>query len=145
QGLWPGRDETLHRLHSYFESEGDREDILPFGEGVLYEDALPIQLRELDGPFASGGDWSGKILPTLWHHRMRHVPLEAVDATIGREPVEIDGDSVIRFTVRYLDVIVTYDIEDTPPRRLLGWEHSDGTQFRLHKTARLPYWQLNQP
>ncbi len=145
QGFWPGPTRALHQLHSYFDGEGDEDRMVAYGEGTLFEDALPIQLRELDGKFAGGKDWAGELVPTLWHHRVKHIPASAVSATIAREFTEIDGQKVVRFTVRYQDVEVVYDIEDKHPRRLLGWEHSDGTKMRLHKTTRLPYWRLNKP
>ncbi len=143
QGLWPGPMSAQHLLHSYFNGEGDENRRVEYGEGALFEDALPIQLRELDGKFAGGKNWSGELVPTLWHHRVAHVPVAAVPATIEREAMEVEGEKLVRFTVRYLDIQVVYDIEDKDPRRLLGWEHSDGTQMRLLKTARLPYWRLN--
>ena len=49
-------DAFKSEMRSYFHSEGDRDTTVKIPPGTLYEDALLIQLRELDGPFAGGGD-----------------------------------------------------------------------------------------
>lgn len=144
-GIWPGPETTLHELRSYFGSEGDQTRRISTASGTLYQDALPIQLRELDGAFAEGRDWSGSIVPSLWHARKRHVDLEPVEATIERSEATLDGTPVTRFVLEYRDVDITYDIEREFPRRLLRWKHSDGSHLRLLKSTRLPYWKLNKP
>ncbi|MBA2661443.1 MAG: hypothetical protein H0U74_04065 [Bradymonadaceae bacterium] len=143
--IWPGPARLLSRITSYFASEGDAEDVLEVAPKALYQDALPIQLRELDAPFAGGANWSGTLVPTLWHHRVAHKPLQPVEATIVRDNDSLDGLAATRFVLRYGEHTETYYIEKEAPRRLLGWEHSDGTRFRLLRTTRLPYWQLNKP
>ena len=130
-------------LRSYFHAEGDRDTTVKISPGTLYEDALLIQLRELDGPFAGGKDWAGSIVPSLWAQRKRHAALEAVAATIRREDATRDGAPVTRFTLAYGSVATTYDVEKAVPRRVLGWKTTEGDETRLLKTARLPYWQLN--
>lgn len=143
-GLWPGPETALHEMRSYFGSEGDQNRRLSPPEGTLYQDALPIQLRELDGAFQGGDDWSGTLVPSLWHVRKRHIELEPVEATIERSEASLDGTPVTRFVLAYGDVEVTYDIEREAPRRLLRWSHSDGSHLRLIETARLAYWKLNR-
>jgi hypothetical protein len=132
-------------IRSYFHAEGEREDTIPTAAGTLYEDALLIQLRELDGPFATGRDWSGEIVPALWSSRKAHIPLKPAPATIRREDALRDGVPVTRFTLAYAGQSRTIDVEKAPPRRVLGWACSDGETARLLKTARLPYWQLHDP
>jgi len=131
-------------MRSYFHAEGDRDTTVAAPAGTLFEDALPIQLRELDGPFAGGKSWSGSIVPSLWSRRRRHVPLEPVPATIRREEASRAGVKVTRFTLAYGEVSVVYEVEQAAPRRLLGWKSSDGDEARILRTARLPYWQLNR-
>lgn len=132
-------------IRSYFHAEGDRDSKVETPPGTLYEDALFIQLRELDGPFASGKDWSGLIVPTVWSSRKAHVPLRPVAATIARVGAARDGVPVTRFKLRYGDVTKTIDVERAAPHRLLGWTTSDGERASILKTARLPYWQLHGP
>src|SRR5690606_32484396 len=74
-GVWPGQDRFASRGMSYFASEGERDETVEAPAGALYEDALPIQLRELDGPFAGGRDWEGTLVPSIWGARQAHVPL----------------------------------------------------------------------
>jgi hypothetical protein len=139
--LWPGRAGFTTRELSYFAGEDEREAQVPVPEGALYEDALPIQLRELDGPFAGGGDWEGTLVRSVWRARRDHVPLEPERATITRAA---DGD-LTRFTLRAGDYERTFEVEAAGDRRLLGWRSSDGDDLQIVATACMPYWQLNGP
>lgn len=139
----PGRDAVAEELASYFASEGEISRRVPTAPGTLYEDALLIQLRELDGAFAAGGSWEGSLIPSLWRLRRAHVPLAPVPATITREAAMRAGVSVTRFVLTAGAYRRTFEVESTGPRRVLGWTTSDGEEARLLATARLPYWQLN--
>jgi hypothetical protein len=132
-------------LRSYFHAEGDRDSTVKISPGTLYEDALLIQLRELDGQFAGGRNWAGSIVPSLWSQRKRHAALEPLAATIRREDATRDGAPVTRFTLTYGSVSTSYEVEKAAPRRVLFWKSSDGDEAKLLKTARLPYWKLNGP
>jgi hypothetical protein len=132
-------------VRSYFHAEGDRDTTVKIPPGTLYEDALLIQLRELDGPFAGGKDWTGSIVPSLWSQRKRHTALDPGPATIRRESATRDGLPVTRFTLTYGSVSTLYEVEKAAPRRVLFWKSSDGDEARILKTARLPYWQLHDP
>jgi hypothetical protein len=142
-GVWPGDDRATEQLMSYFPQEGERRRDVPTPPGTLYEDALLIQLRELDGPFAGGGDWRGRVVPSLWSIRRAHRPMAAVEATITRSRAAREGAAVHRFVLRYGDVTRTLDVEAEGAHRVLGWETSDGEVAGLVRPARLPYWQLN--
>lgn len=139
----PRPDAFDSQLRSYFHAEGDRDRTVKTLPGTLYEDALLIQLRELDGPFAGGKDWSGWLVPSLWSQRRGHTVLEPVAATIRRENANRDGAPVTRFTLTRGSLTTTYEVEKTDPRRVLWWKTGDGDEARILKTARLPYWQLN--
>ena len=143
--VMPKADGFASESRSYFHAEGESSKSVRVPQGTIYEDALLIQLRELDGPFAQGRNWSGSIVPSLWSARKRHVPLEPVVATIKRENATRDGAPVTRFTVTYGSVVTTYDVEKKMPRRVLGWKSSDGELGRILKTNRLSYWKLNHP
>jgi hypothetical protein len=130
-------------LRSYFASEGETSTNTTTEANTLYEDALLIQLRELDGPFNRGTNWSGRLVPTTWSTRKAHTPLQPVDATITRTVADRGGVSVTRFELKYGQSTRTIDVEQALPRRVLGWSASDGEQAAILKTARLPYWQLN--
>jgi hypothetical protein len=143
QSIWPGEREFASLTLSYFASEGEHQESEATPEGALYEDALLIQLRELDGPFANGGAWHGAMVPSLWVARKAHRPARPVDATITRSQVMREGSPVHHFEVRYGTNTHTYDVETTGAHRVLSWHGSDGEEATLIQTARIPYWSLN--
>jgi hypothetical protein len=143
--LKPDGSGFADEIRSYFHDEGERASRLPAPPGTLYEDALWIQLRELDGPFHGGRDWQGSLVPTLWDSRKAHVSPRPEASTIRRSAATREGVPVTRFTVERGARTLTLDVEREPPRRILGWSASDGEEARLLGTARLPYWQLNRP
>jgi hypothetical protein len=142
-GIWPGEDRFTSQLFSYFAQEGEVRETVPTGAGALYEDALLIQLRELDGAFAEGRDWRGPVVPSLWRTRRRHRPGVAEDGTITRATTTVDGVSAHRFTLRYGGYERVFDVEAGGAHRMLAWRTNDGEDVRLLRTTRLPYWQLN--
>ena len=144
-GLWIGRTKYREVLHSYFASEGDRERRRSIEEGTVFQDALWTQLRELDGKFNGGKDWSGQLIPRLWDSRTNHEPLESVSAEIVRKEYTFDGRDVTRFILTYGDTKVIYDVAEDYPHRIVHWKHSNGSEVRLKAHERLPYWKLNGP
>ncbi len=144
QQIHPKGTGYLDELHSYFESEGNSRGFVKTAPFTLYEDALLIQLRELDGLFANGSDWSGFLVPSLWSTRKTHVPLGPVKAKITRKDTGMNGQPVTQFDLVWGSERRTIYIEKTLPRRVLGWDDNRGEKARLISTARLPYWQLNK-
>lgn len=139
-GVFPAPDRFMSQSISYFASEGEASETQP-ARDALYEDALLIQLRELDGPFAQGGDWSGAMVPTLWRNRRAHEPLRASAATITRSA----APGRVVFTLRQGDYERVFEIEDEGARRVMAWRDSEGEQVELQGTERLPYWELHGP
>ena len=142
--VWPGRGFFESRIASYFSHEGERSMKVTVPEETLYEDALLIQLRELDGPFAEGKDWQGSIVPSLWRTRTAHVPPAPGRAFIRRSVQESGPGAITRFELESGDYRRTFDVELQPPRRVVRWVTSDGEEAELLRTARLPYWKLNR-
>jgi hypothetical protein len=145
QQIHPKGDRYHSQMHSYFGGEGDAGETVTTAEGTLYEDALWIQLRELDGQFNGGKDWSGQLVPSLWSRRKAHVKLRPVPATITRSRATLDGTPVTRFVVKRSGLTRTFDVEQAYPHRILAWNASDGEKARLLKTTRLAYWKLHNP
>lgn len=141
-GVWTGESAYESQIISYFASEGERTESVETPPGTLYEDALFIQLRELDGPFASGADWSGSLVPRLWNARRAHVPLRPIAARIARTHL---ANSIDRFTLGYGDVVRSFDVEQSGAKRIVAWTANDGEHAEILRTARLPYWSLNGP
>ena len=142
--VWPGPDRLRSLRLSYFASEGETLRDLEIPRETLYEDALLIQLRELDSDFQGGGDWEGWIVPELWQLRTGHGPIRAVEARITRSEVRRGGNPVTRFVLDAGDYQRTFDVEREPPRRVLGWTTSTGEEAELIATERLAYWELNR-
>jgi hypothetical protein len=146
--LWPGSDRFRSLRLSYFASEDERVADVEVAPGALYEDALLIQLRELDGPFADGEDWEGWLVPALWRFRTEHREPAAVRARISREEAERETQGgavpVSRFTLEADGYRRVVDVERDVPRRVLGWSTSTGEEAELLATERLPYWRLNR-
>jgi hypothetical protein len=140
--LKPTRANYTSEIRSYFSSEGEAESVVSTEPGTLYEDALWIQLRELDGPFAEGGDWSGTLVPALWSVRKAHASFGPTPATIRRSTAERDGVPVTRFELRYAAFTRTFEVERDGDHRILGWSTSDGERATFLKSTRLPYWTL---
>ena len=151
-GVWPGAGGFRSSMRSYFAEEGETDRAAAVPEGTLYEDALLAQLRELDGPFHGGRDWRGSLVPTLWHQRVAHDTLAAVDATIARADTSVAGPegtiAATRFRIAYDagrgPFVRTLVVERAAPRRILGWSTSLGERGRLVRAVRMPYWQLNR-
>lgn len=145
QRVWPGPGRVRSLRLSYFADEGESlvEAVVP--EGTLYEDALLIQLRELDGPFNDGEDWRGWLIPELWRIRGTHGPVAPVEATITRTDATRNGVPVTRFVLEAEAYTRTFDVESAFPRRVLAWETSEGDAASLMSTERLAYWSLNGP
>lgn len=142
-GLWAGPGQARQMMHSYFAGEGDDASTIDLPDGTLYEDALPIQLRELDGAFNDGERWEGHLVPSLWHRRRAHSEVDTVEATISREQTTLDETPVTRFTVEMPDRSTVYDVGRDEPHHLLRIKHSGGTVFRLDEVDRMAYWRMN--
>ena len=140
--LHPENGRLRQVIYSYFASEGERKSSTKTPKNTLYEDALWIQLRELDGPFADGKSWRGHLVPSVWRTRKRHRKVVAVPATIHRTLATWSGKPVTRFIVKTASFSLSVDVETVAPRRILHWKGSDGEEATLLKTTRLPYWRL---
>jgi hypothetical protein len=155
------RDALRHSLRSYFEGE-TVDQTLPPERGGVTEDALPILLRGLRGPYL-GPDVKRVVpfLPSAFTRRVTHRSLAWSTATIERsgavEKVRVPAGSfeAIRYVVRPRDGREgTFWIEAAAPHRLLRWTWTgapvgsrmaaDGSEIaELTGSGRLPYWELN--
>ncbi len=143
--VFPGPDSVRSIRLSYFESEGETRREFDVDEGTLFEDALLIQVRELDGPFLGGGDWEGRLVRELWSLRTGHRAMQSVSARITRSNAFRDGVPVTRFRLEAGNYWRTFDVEQAAPRRVLAWETSTGETAEILGTERLAYWDLNAP
>jgi hypothetical protein len=152
QQLIPRGGEVSSIAHSYFEGEEGSED-LELPEGGVFEDALPVMVRDWKGSLvAPGKSREVPFLPSLMQARVKHQPLAWTTATI-RRAAEIESITVPagRFEVSVFTVDIadgrqlTFAVEAEAPYRLIRQTGADGEELVLLGSTRMPYWQLNQP
>ncbi|MCB9555156.1 MAG: hypothetical protein H6707_03560 [Deltaproteobacteria bacterium] len=144
--LLAGRGGFHSELRSYFGDEGNSVEQVTTAEQVVYEDALLIQLRELDGAFAGGKDFRGQMIPALWRLRKLHERPRAVAVEILRSSAQYAGQAATRFEIRVAGwPTEQIYVETRYPRKILGWTDAAGARATLKKSARLAYWRLNRP
>jgi hypothetical protein len=140
-------------FHSYFGGEADGSEDLELPQGAVFEDALPVLLRGLQGAFLEAGESrSVPFLPSMLHSRLTHTPLAWTTAEITRsektQAVEVPAGSfeVTVFTVEVEDGRrLTYAIEAAPPHRLVRQTGPGGEELALKGSTRMAYWKLNAP
>jgi hypothetical protein len=135
-------------MHSYFQGEGDVNDYLRAPLYDLYEDDLPILIREFNGPFLKGGEKRNfSILPSLWQSRITHKPLSYKPGWVSKA----DGGKIraggsdhdsFKWTWQVGARNVQYWVQKQYPHYILKWETSEGEKGELTKTRHLPYWDL---
>ena len=151
--LLPGKDGVAGVFHSYFEGEADGQDALPMPDGGVFEDALPILLRGLQGEYLRAGESrSVAYLPSLFASRMAHRRLAWGKATVARAaaPLEVKVPagtfSAMVYTVAPEGgAKSTWTFEAAWPHRLLRRSTDDGEEAALLGSSRQPYWRQNGP
>jgi hypothetical protein len=154
-----GEETVDDRVFSYFQGESAARSLDARADGVA-EDDLFIVLRGL------GGDWMepGRtkrvpFLPSVFHARLTHRPLEWTQAEISRasEPEKVTVPAgpfeAHVYTVRTDGRTGTFWIETDYPHRVVkwAWESPDGAgregldAGELTGSRRLCYWELNAP
>lgn len=136
---------------SYFDGQGTRTQ--PYPEGALPADGLPMLLRDyLDGPLPE----QLQVFPSLLQGRFP--TLEPVAVMLERRAVSVEVPAGtfdgIELTVTPVSdgqgaagsietTVLVFDAR--PPHILLRLREASGTEYRLAKVERLPYWGMAQP
>ncbi len=141
-GVWPDERAYALRGMSYFASEGDVDQRVECAANALYEDALMVQLRELDGAFNEGREWEGALVPSLWRNRRSHRPLAPEQGRIRR--TDLDANTT-RFVLEAGSFSKQFDVEKSGDKRIVAWQSSDGARARILRSTRMPYWSLHNP
>ena len=133
------------QLHSYFESEGDRDVLMP---EVILEDELFNLIRMSPGKIVAG---DVKMLPSMKVMRLLHLPLEPVEASID---VEITRDtSMVHIEMPTLKRNKTIYFLNQMPHTITGWEDTYPSVFdhQLRTTKaylkgwkKIDYWNYNK-
>lgn len=152
QQLIPRSGKVAGVNHSYFDGEEGTDD-LALPEGGVFEDALPVLVRDWKGPLVAPGESRAvPFLPSLMHARFSHTPLAWSQATISRaadtETIQVPAG---RFQVSVVTVRIddgrtlTFAVEAEAPYRLVRQTGADGEELALLGSTRLAYWRLNGP
>jgi hypothetical protein len=131
------------RTRSYFDGQGDRAHRWPMG--AVPEDGLPLFLRDYVAgvcpamlvvyPSLLMGRFAG-LEPAAWSlRRADAAPLTVPAGTF--EGVELRLEHAGHWQA--------YVFETAPPHRLLRLQRDDGTEYRLAKAERIPYWTMHDP
>ena len=137
------------RGSSYFDGEAQADRLLDAPAGGLVADAMPLLVRGLVGPLLAPGEQRAvPYLPRLADSRMQHRPLDWQQATLSRsaesEPVTVPAGTFSAHTVT-LEVdggqTWRWQVEDSPPHRLVRWTGPDGEEGALTGSTRLRYWE----
>ncbi len=138
--LLPDQKGARRMQHSYFEKEGDRQDFLSSPTGGIYEDALPILIRELQGEWQKEGEArSFPLFPSLWSTRISHRTPSWEKATLTKSRDKRET----RWQWQVGQRSETYWVANEYPHYILRWEGSDGEKGERKKTLHLPYWEKN--
>jgi hypothetical protein len=136
------------KIHSYFESEGDQS--LDLSADAMLEDELWTLIRISPEKIAVGKQ---KMIVGSTIARLKHVPIEARDATISRDATVLDGTNCTALSCAYSDRTLKIYYETAFPYKILGWDETykewkgdaKTTTARLRKSMMLPYWELHNP
>lgn len=149
QMLIPQKDKVDLTMHSYFQREGNQQRSLDLPENAVYEDNLPIWIRELkDTVMRPGEKREAHILPALWYQRARHVDAGFQNGWIKKEQgemLEVLGKKTAtwKWSWQVGDRIETWWVEKSDTKRIVKFQSSDGTKGELQASMREPYWRLH--
>ena len=145
-------NELRESLHSYFGGEGDQANVHRIPRHAVFEDNIPILIRELRGPWLKPGERrEAPGAPSLLALRLQHKPFAWGTIVIekGRETENVRSAFGVVKATRWTVTTphsgtFTYLVEAAYPRRILKWTTDRGESAELTGTTRLPYWKLNK-
>ncbi|AZQ44382.1 septum formation inhibitor Maf [Nonlabens ponticola] len=129
-------------LHSYFQSEGNKEFAV---DNVMLENQVPSQLR-LDPRSMPIGQI--KMIPSTEYLRLVHKETKAMDATASL----IENQDNLIYNIKYNDDSrsIAYTVESAFPYKVMSWEETyqergrtATTTAQLKETLRTAYWSQN--
>jgi hypothetical protein len=133
---WAGGDKYKTHQFSYFEMEGDKS---PDTEGALLEDEIFTRLRISPESLPTG---TIKIIPNLTYSRIRHRPIEGLNAKIEIKVASTGTKvcSIVYESKRRLDIT----FEGASPYKIVSFAEFDGdkemSRATLKKSMMSDYW-----
>ena len=125
---------------SYFDGQGEASAAYP--EGALAEEGLAASLRDY---VAGEIPATLEVVPSFMTGRLP-AP-EARSYRLSRRQAEREGPEgpvgVVELRLEAGDRWLSYAFDVRPPHLLVHHAASDGTEYRLAKCERIPYWSLN--
>ena len=135
--------------HSYFDGEADRAHTLDQPAGGIAEEQLFFWARGIAEPkLLPGASVTVPFLRSLQYQRHAHREAAWTTATLSRSASAAPGQPGVELWKAEVGgggPTITFHVEQAVPNRILRWETSDGESARLIKSARMKYWQMNQP
>lgn len=133
---WVSGDKYATHQYSYFETEGDKS---PDTEGVILEDEIFTRLRINPESLPKG---TIKVVPNLTYTRIRHKPIEGMNAKI--EIREVSNQSSVCNLVYESKRRLEVTFETNSPHKILSFVEFDGdkemSRATLKKTMMSDYW-----
>jgi hypothetical protein len=128
--------------HSYFDGEADAALELPFPDGGILEEQVPVLIRDLRGAWLPPGtSRTVPFLPSALRARLDHKRQDWTQATFRRSPA---GGLTYTVTVEEKGgPTTTWTVDNFAPRLIRNWKSSTGEAAQLLKSVRIPYWQLH--
>ncbi|MFT7616430.1 MAG: hypothetical protein ACI97A_000051 [Planctomycetota bacterium] len=129
---------------SYWGDQGNRDQNWP--ANAIPEDALPLYLR---GLMTGELPTSISVFPSLMAGRLPR--LEPTTFSVERKldvtvKTAAGTFNTVSFTLSYGRENRVFQFDSTAKgRTLVRFRHSNGTEYTLAKTERMPYWQMNGP
>lgn len=138
--------------HSYFDGEADQDLTLEYPGDGLSEDALWLWARGMARPtLAPGETLAVPFLMSLAVSRDRHLPVAwkpvALSRSASAKKIRVPAGEfeVEEYTAESSWGKRIFRVETKAPRRVIEYEATGGEKASLLKTARMKYWELNQP
>lgn len=135
------------QLHSYFESEGDRDFSL---NAALLEDEIWNIIRLNPEALPTG---EIDIIPGTFYQRLGHK-----EGKIAKATATLEGTETKTYTLDYpeYDRTISIEFQGQFPHKIMGWEETYASGFgskaqklttkaTLDETIKLDYWTHNSP
>ena len=131
------------RTRSYFDAQGDRAIRWP--QDVVPEDGLPATLRDcVEGDCPP----TMTVFPSLLMGRFGALTPSRFEVTrrdAGAIRVPAGEFSGVEIRLEGESGFLSYVFDSEPPYRLLRFQRQDGTEYRLARSERIPYWTMHDP
>ncbi len=139
------------KLFSYFDSEGEKNYELENATEIIPEEALLINLRELDNEFVKLGESKDvQLLSSMWERRKKHIPIKVFSTKIYKKGGIKIKTAIGKKEANYFSwkransSLFELWVEKEYPHRILKWKNESSSKGEIRSSIRKPYWELNK-